>query len=189
MSKNIITTSSSSPPKNDSNDEGQGIVGRIKKIRHKEFLIAGLAVLIMLILYFATCSSSLGSSGSANQDSGYTPQENECRLRRVERRLTEAIVSINGVSSAQVIINWESTMEIIIANTNQTSQNSTSQTPVLTQGGGQSRPIIIQEIYPNIIGVLIVADGVQDPRIRFEITNAVVTLLNVRPAQVAVLAM
>jgi len=187
QNKNIITTSSPGQ-KNDNDDEGKGIVSKLKRMRHKEFIIAGIAVLVMLILYFSTCSSSfLGGANTSPEE--HVPNDTECRLRRIERQLTEAVVRVNGVSNAIVIINWESTMELVIAHITQENQNSSSQTPILTQGGGHSRPIIIQEIYPKVIGVLIVADGVQDARVRVDIINAVVTLLNVRPAQVAILSM
>ncbi|MCL2234790.1 MAG: hypothetical protein FWC11_03305 [Firmicutes bacterium] len=187
MSKNIITTSSQSPKNENNNDnEGKGILGRLKKMRHKEFLIAGIAVLIMLVLYFTTCSSSFGSDANTSNNNNSNVSDSECRLLRIERQLEDAVRSVNGISNAQVIINWESTMEIIIAYMTQSGQNTSTQNPILTQGG---RPVIIREIYPSIIGVLIVADGAQDPRVRVELINAVVTLLNIRPAQVAVLAM
>lgn len=59
---------------------------------------------------------------------------------------------------------------------------------VLVQGGsGQQRPVVVEESQVQVQGVLVVADGAVAPQVRWELTRAVQTLLDVGPHQIEVL--
>ena len=47
-------------------------------------------------------------------------------------------------------------------------------------------PFVVKEIYPEIQGVVVVADGADDILVRQNITNAVTTALNIAPHKVCV---
>jgi stage III sporulation protein AG len=58
---------------------------------------------------------------------------------------------------------------------------------VMRQSAGSQEPVVVQESRPAVQGVLILAEGAEDPLVRARISQAVQTLLGVAPHQVAVL--
>ncbi|MGI5921045.1 MAG: hypothetical protein ACOX6I_04850 [Syntrophomonadaceae bacterium] len=56
----------------------------------------------------------------------------------------------------------------------------------LAVSGGDS--LMVEQKYPEVVGVLVVADGASDPVIKEELTEATITLLNIPPDRVKVLA-
>lgn len=71
---------------------------------------------------------------------------------------------------------------------NNGSQETTEETDnnqiVMPAGGTQ--PVIVMEQGPQVAGVLVVAEGAKDARIRESITTAVRTLLNIPPNRIVV---
>ncbi|MEN6461237.1 MAG: hypothetical protein ABFC94_07715 [Syntrophomonas sp.] len=55
----------------------------------------------------------------------------------------------------------------------------------LAVSGGNS--LLVEQKYPEVVGVLVVADGASDPAIKEELTAATVTLLDLSPDMVRVL--
>lgn len=55
----------------------------------------------------------------------------------------------------------------------------------LAVSGGES--LMVEQKYPEVVGVLVVAEGASDPAIKEELTEATVTLLNLSPEKVRVL--
>jgi len=49
-------------------------------------------------------------------------------------------------------------------------------------------PLLIEEKIPEILGVLVVADGAKIPAVKEKLTNATVTLLNISPHKVRVMS-
>jgi len=153
---------SSPPPK-----KGKGIFGRLKKIKHIELILAGVAVLVMLIIFFssgASCASAgFGSSPNA-------PPSNESRQQRIQRELSESFSKIDGAGETIVIINWESSME---ASANRiTNQNQNS-----------------NQLYPRALGVLILTQGGDNVRLKLELINAVSVFLDITPDRIRILSL
>lgn len=48
-------------------------------------------------------------------------------------------------------------------------------------------PLLLEEKMPEILGVLVVADGAQDPQVKENLANATATLLNISPHRVRVM--
>ncbi len=48
-------------------------------------------------------------------------------------------------------------------------------------------PLLLEEKMPEILGVLIVADGADDPQVKENLTNAASTLLDISPHRVRVM--
>jgi len=159
-----------------------GLFTRLKKIKHIELIVAGIAVVIMLVLYF---THTLGGGGNAPQT--ITGEEFTARM---ERQLTEALSQMEGAGDTRVIINWESSVERVIAYIINETQSGTTKTPqIINVGGGVQSPVILREIYPAPLGVIIMTQGGADVRIRLELINAVSTLLRITPDRIQVLTM
>ena len=55
------------------------------------------------------------------------------------------------------------------------------------RSGQSESPIVLEETWPQIRGVLVVADGADDPQVRFTIAHAVQTVLQIEMYRIEVL--
>jgi len=170
-----------------------GILGRLKKVKHIELYIAGIAVVVMLAIYFgsqpfAQGASVSGSSPAKNtQQAAASAKEDYCA--RMERELAETLSKMDGAGETRVIINWESGVEAVIAYITNASQNGTSASPQVITGGGSQSPIVLKEIYPKAVGVVVMTQGGAVVKVKLDIINAVSVLLDIKPDKIQVLTM
>ncbi|OMF34250.1 stage III sporulation protein AG [Paenibacillus sp. FSL H8-0548] len=121
----------------------------------------------------------------------------------LEARLKEILEKIVGVGSVDVLVTVESTEEIIIAQNEQESQQTTDENDpnggkrhitsitkdgqvVLYEISGDQKPIITKTINPRIRGILIVARGAENMTVRRLIINAVEKGINVPVNRISV---
>ena len=123
----------------------------------------------------------------------------------IERDLAEILNRINDVGKVSVMITYKSGKEIITDKDNTINDKttderdteggvriinelSTSDKTVMVNGqGGNSTPVIIKEINPEIKGVIVVAGGAKDPKIKQKLSEAVQTVLDIPAYRVIVL--
>ena len=171
-------------------EKSKGIFDRIRKVKHIHWIIAGVAIAIMLTIYFSSFFSSRSSAGASDNNN----QQNVSTaagdyLRQKEERLAFILSQIDGVGRTEVFISWESGIESVIAFiTNETSGGSSS-APAIITGPGGSRPIVLHEILPRATGVIVVAQGAGEMRVRLSIINAVTATLDVSADRISVFAM
>ena len=124
----------------------------------------------------------------------------------LERRVESVLKQIAGIGEVKVSISLAAGSERVYA-TNQknnrrevterdeqggtrtTTENTEDEQLVLLQGNGQNpgQPLIVQEVNPEINGVLVVAEGAGDARVREELTRTVQIVLNVPSHKVMVM--
>ncbi|MEG2667095.1 MAG: stage III sporulation protein AG [Lachnospiraceae bacterium] len=105
---------------------------------------------------------------------------NETYLLSLEKRLAKRLGEVQGVGTLKVMITLKSSTEKIIEKDREESKESTRETTVYdsTEQNSQT-PYISKEISPEIEGVLVVADGGDNPIVIQEITEAVQALFDV----------
>lgn len=175
------------------------LVIKIKKIKHIEIIIGVVAVILMIIIY---TSVSTGSSNKATQkESKQSTTSNEAVID-LEKRLSTVLANIEGVGKTEVMITYKSTTEKITANTTTTNNNTSSttsgntnnstsitQAPVIVTNNGKSEPYITKEILPEVKGVVIVAEGADNPVTKLAIMRAVQTALQINASSIEIFAM
>ena len=97
--------------------------------------------------------------------------------------MLEAVKKLSGDKNAKVIVNWETSVEAVIAYATSTGQNSSSSQPTIVQNGN---PVVLKEIYPKALGVAILISGGDNVKLRLDITGMVSTLLDISPEKIAV---
>lgn len=158
------------------------IIAKLKSIKHIEVILAVLAVGVMLVIYFTTFAG--GKEEKTQTTDGKTDY---CAAMQVE--LAEAIASIRGAGKTKVLINWESSVEAVIAYVSSVNGNSSSSSPQLVTGSGGTKPIVLKEIYPKALGVVIICEGGDNVQVKLDIINAVCVLLDITPDKINVLKM
>ena len=149
---------------------------KLKKIKHKEVIIAVIAVIVMLGIYFST--------KTVTQTTQITLTDDYCKA--VTGEITQAVVKISGDKNAKVVINWDGSVENELAHSQNTSSSGSSSTVTIVQGSNGSMPIIVKQNYPSVIGVAVVISSANDPKIKVEIMQMLITLLNVPSEKIGV---
>ena len=150
--------------------------------------MAGIAIVVMLGIYLTSFLPSRASA-SSNRPPGQESDVIDYR-HYMEQRLTFVLSQIDGVGRTEIMINWESSVELIIAYITSESNGGSNSAPALvTVPGGGTRPIVLKEIKPRALGIIIVAQGGGDTRTRLNIISAVTVFLNISPDNVSVFAM
>ncbi|MDR3022313.1 MAG: hypothetical protein LBU60_06555 [Clostridiales bacterium] len=164
------------------------ITAKLKQIKHIEFYIAGIAVGVMLLIYFS--ANLFGQAGASSPGPPTPPSASFADYhQRTESNLQRVVSSMKGVGKAEVAINWESSIELVIAYITVNNNGTISSTPQLVTENGVTKPIVLHEIYPKALGVVIVAQGGNDARVRLNIIEMTSVLLSISQDKVVVQSM
>ncbi|MGI6449546.1 MAG: stage III sporulation protein AG [Desulfitobacteriia bacterium] len=120
--------------------------------------------------------------------------------KSLEDKIASNLESIKGVGKAKVLVTYSSGLYKEYARdqsiTKRTSKETDHEggireTEEVTESNklvlaGNSSPVIIMEQRPEIAGVLVIAQGASDPKIKEQIFEAVRTLLNIQPSKISV---
>lgn len=175
------------------------------KIKIKEFknstqkkgsvLIALVLSIIVLVIFGCALK---GGEKDTKQDRKIETQT--CGMQdfilATESRLEHILGLIKGVGDVNVFIMANQSSEFVYLtddNIDKTqSENNSSESLassiVFSKNGSESKPILKLEIYPQITGVLVVAEGANDEKRRLVILNAVSVALNIENTKIEVLA-
>lgn len=177
-------------------------ISKIKKIKHFEVILIVLFVAVILFIWFV----DFGEDNSSKQQTIAT-QSGTSSLskytKELENRLCDVLSQIDGAGKVRVMITFDGDSEVILATTTDekstinttTSQGGTkndSQTktvssePVLITENGKTNPIVLMEIMPQIKGVIVVAEGANNVRVKLDLLKAVQALLKVNSGQVEI---
>ncbi len=165
-----------------SNSAIKRIALKIKTDRKLRFvMIAVCCVLLGIILVIGLIPKKTTSVAAADTVSEY--------VSGVERKLEKLLSEVDGAGKVSVAVSVESGMETVLAMTTTTKETSggreTVSTPVLVNG----KTVVLKEVYPKISGVLIVAEGAGKLAVYNKIQQATLSLLDVKPSQIEILAM
>ncbi|SKC72230.1 stage III sporulation protein AG [Maledivibacter halophilus] len=183
--------------------------GNTKKIIHNLAIvvIACIIILIFLSTFFPKDDSIETSNSNIDVVKGELEDANipeTAYSDSMESRLEKILSKINGVGEVKVMITYETTSEVVPAANVTKSEQTTQETD--TQGGNRvikqenisedivtvsnkdynNSPIVIKEIKPIIRGVIVVATGADDPRVKNNLIEAVTTVFQIKSHKVKV---
>jgi stage III sporulation protein AG len=198
---------------------GEGGDGKMKPI-HYFVVILGLGMAIMILTDFLHVEREepLGLGDIGNQS--LEPPEKDASVAAMgggrapdliaeyeniyETQLAEILSTVTGVGEVDVMVNLESTPELIVEkNTNSRSstnqetdkdkatrnqnEQSRDEQVVVIQGGKQDQPIIVKTMKPRVRGVLVVAKGADNIQVKAWMTEAVQKVLDVPVYKISIL--
>lgn len=150
-----------------------GIKDFFKKIKPEYVLIVAAAVAVIAIF----ASGFLGLSANKTEESSA-----EAYVEMLENKLSSELSKIDGAGKVSVIISVKRGMKNELA----ASANAESgEQPIIVNG----KPIILGEIYPEICGVVIVAQGGNKLKVKMAILNAAKVFLDVDANKIEILTM
>ncbi len=162
----------------------------LKKI-NKKYFVAFLAVGAGLMLISNLTDNNAEKKNEKVVTEKVTAVEND----DIEKRLSEIIGKIKGVSDVSVFITYENngvhkTTENVtekIAKSESGTETSRENITVMKKQSGTEEPFVHEETLPQVRGVMIVAKGVGSSDVDAEITDAVSAVLGVAVHKVKIL--
>ncbi len=147
--------------------------------------------------------SNMGKSGEVSTSSQYTDTEDHAYTTYIEQKLKTVLSTIEGVGEAEVFVTLKASSEKIIDKEYSRSDDTLEETDsgggtrkdrqltyeenTVLIGEGNGMPYVLQEMAPEIEGILIVAEGADSPVIAEQITDAMSALFGVSPHKIRVL--
>ncbi len=167
----------------------------------------GLALLLISDFYSDIKPKETAEDAQSTQvaDAALTGSDSEAAyVRNLENQLASILSKIENAGKVSVMLTLKGGVEIMPAKdastadrvTNEKDENGGTRTInektiedkvvfVATQGG-QTKPLIIKETNPEIRGVIVVAEGARDAKVKLRISEAVQTVLDIPAYRVTV---
>lgn len=173
---------------------------------NKKFISNLFIILIILIIFLIVANYFLKSKNeSPSLESEFKSQatyEDETDYSAyLEKKLANILSKLEGVGKVNVMVTLENSVEKVTAtNTTKSTENiiendsegGTRQVQredltmqVVTRGSDGSL-LVVKEIKPKVLGVIVIAEGADDPEVKERLYEAVKTVLGVKGNQVQV---
>ncbi len=163
---------------------------RLKQIKHFEIYLAVLVGIVVCVIYFSFFGG--GSTDNNNNNSTENPTTAQEYVDMLENKLVNVLSKISGAGKCEVIITLESgfSYEYATDSETQTTTSGGTETTIKTETiilvSGE--PVIIKENYPEIKGVVVVAEGAKDFSVLMNIQSAIETALEVEASDITILS-
>lgn len=156
------------------------LMEKIKTNKKIQFLLIIICLLIALVFIFKDVLF---------QNKNEVVDSVNSYVSNLETRLSQTLSKVDGAGKVSVVITVESGMETVLAMKTTITENSygkeTVETPITVNG----KTVVVKEMYPKIIGVLIVAEGANKISVMTKIQQATVSLLDININQIEILSM
>lgn len=166
-------------------------------------IVAAIAVAVILML--TSNGSSNAGTELIQQPAARDIDDESTQIGLLEKDLEDKLVQnlqqMNGVGRVQVSVTLSTSLKSEFAMSGSITKKTikeadktggTRESSEVTENNqlvlpnGASQPVVVMEERPTVAGVLIIAEGAQDPNIRENIHNAVKTLLDIPTQRISV---
>ena len=168
---------------------------KLKFDKKGKLLLALILSIVVLVIF------GMALKGTKSQQKEVTKEDNGSSvgmqdfISSTENRLENILGAIKGVGGVNVFIMTNQSTEFIYVTDDSVDKSQAdnrldevlSSSIVFSKNGSESKPILKLEIYPEIVGVLVVAEGANDEKKRLMILNAVATALDIENTKIEVL--
>ncbi len=172
----------------------------------KEQIVVWLLLLALVIVIFWPAGSGKETASGETEVPEQTAQEIQSQEGAMEQALADTLAQVDGVGAVRVALTLESTNRKIVekdvpdsqSSETRTSGDETIENSSFSQeestvyerdGSGAETPYVVSEEYPAVRGVLIVAEGGDNPVVVQEIQEAVMALFGVDAHKIKVMKM
>jgi len=189
----------------------------IKEIGPARLVILLMAGIFLLVLSFPdmlssknTTKDNVAKQNNTINDNTHTTvaeDESDAYVSELENRLKSVLAKVEGIGDVEVMITLKASKEKVILKDTPYTQESMNEvdgeggnresssinkedTTVLVNGGnGESMPYVIQELEPEVEGIVVIAEGGDNAKIMTEIMEAAQVLFDVPAHKVKVMKM
>ncbi|MDD3279178.1 MAG: stage III sporulation protein AG [Lachnospiraceae bacterium] len=182
------------------------IIGYLKGMKKEQLLIYGLLAGLLFVVAVPAKKTAGTAETQTKTAAEKVSREPEDLCRRMEAQLAAALSRMDGVGKVEVMITLESSSKKEVEKDVPTSKNSQEETAdgrktsTLSDSseettvyekdasGGQT-PYVVSEIMPQVRGVLVVAEGADNPQVVSQISEGIMALFRVEAHKIKVVKM
>lgn len=150
-------------------------------------IIISFVVILVCVLALMFCGT-LGQKNSSEQEQSSAEKTNEtCSAleyaNQVGANLCEIINNVKGLSNAKVVVVVESSPIVNYL----TDKNQDGEAIVYIKNGSKYEPAVVSQFLPKITGILVVANGISNLEVKYNLLNAISAVYNVDISSIEIL--
>lgn len=153
-----------------------------KKVK---YVVASVLFVVVLVIFFSSTSNPSSTKSVVRESSVMSYAE------RTEERLQKLLCTVRGIGDVRAFVYVSSSEEVVYKEDTDTQTNgttsSTKTTTVFDKNGNLTEAVVVVTKYPKIEGILIVAGGAGDVKLKLKIIDAVSCLFSIAPSKIEVL--
>ena len=177
------------------------LLDKTEKMDKTKWLILGLGGILLLVIALpAQRSQRAEEEAVLEQTSGETTKQDHLILsykKQLAGELEQALECMEGVGNVRVMITFQDSGEAVVekdvtkssGGQNDSLQNSQYQESTIYQETNGREPYISQQKLPAVEGVLIIAQGGADSKVKQEIKDAVTALFPIEAHKIKIVKM
>ena len=158
-----------------------------KKLKRSDWLILVLAGILILIIALPTDTKEKKQAEEAKENISKENNTMEASKDEIERKLEDILEKIDGAGDVKVMITYQDSGTQVVEKDKNTSENSLEESD--STGGDRNTPFVSKELLPKVEGILIVASGGDNQKVKQNISEAVLALFQVEAHRIKIVKM
>ena len=177
-----------------------------KKLKRSDWLILVLAGILILIIALPTDTKEKKQAEEAKENISKENNTMEASKDEIERKLEDILEKIDGAGDVKVMITYQDSGTQVVEKDKNTSENSLEESDstggvrstkeqqlqestVNEEADAGNTPFVSKELLPKVEGILIVASGGDNQKVKQNISEAVLALFQVEAHRIKIVKM
>ena len=177
-----------------------------KKLKRSDWLILVLAGILILIIALPTDTKGKKQAEEAKENISKENNTMEASKDEIERKLEDILEKIDGAGDVKVMITYQDSGTQVVEKDKNTSENSLEESDstggvrstkeqqlqestVYGEADAGNTPFVSKELLPKVEGILIVASGGDNQKVKQNISEAVLALFQVEAHRIKIVKM
>lgn len=177
-----------------------------KKLKRSDWLILVLAGILILIIALPTDTRGKKQAEEAKENISKENNTMEASKDEIEQKLEDILEKIDGAGDVKVMITYQDSGTQVVEKDKNTSENSLEESDstggvrstkeqqlqestVYEEADAGNTPFVSKELLPKVEGILIVASGGDNQKVKQNISEAVLALFQVEAHRIKIVKM
>lgn len=177
-----------------------------KKLKRSDWMILVLAGILILIIALPTDTKEKKQAEEAKENISKENNTMEASKDEIERKLEDILEKIDGAGDVKVMITYQDSGTQVVEKDKNTSENSLEESDstggvrstkeqqlqestVYEEADAGNTPFVSKELLPKVEGILIVAFGGDNQKVKQNISEAVLALFQVEAHRIKIVKM
>lgn len=177
-----------------------------KKLKRSDWLILVLAGILIMIIALPTDTKEKKQAEEAKENISKENNTMEASKDEIERKLEDILEKIDGAGDVKVMITYQDSGTQVVEKDKNTSENSLEESDstggvrstkeqqlqestVYEEADAGNTPFVSKELLPKVEGILIVASGGDNQKVKQNISEAVLALFQVEAHRIKIVKM
>jgi len=186
-------------------------MNKLRELKKSDWIAIALTGVLILIIAIPLSPKKEEETRTAEKEisetaSGNGEESQDAYVASLERKLKQVLGQMDGAGKVEVMITLADSGETIVekdhkeqenhieesdtgGGTRSTTERETENVTVYVENGSETYPYVTKEVLPKVEGVLVVAEGGDDPKVISDISDTVMALFRVEAHKIKVVKM